>query len=118
MIDAFAKKDGLEKKNELVKISSNKKQQIEEEVKALKPDEIEKAITTRNVILEKIRNMEGIVSNKKLESEKLNGKIIVSIGLVEKLEKKIEDYYKNEETALKLKDLNNKKSTLILVFTV
>ena len=112
LIDAFAKKDGLEKKNELVKISSNKKQQIEEEVKALKPDEIEKAITTRNVILEKIRNMEGIVSNKKLESEKLNGKIIVSIGLVEKLEKKIEDYYKNEETALKLKDLNNKKSTL------
>ena len=65
----------------------------EEEIKELKPDEIEKAITTRNIILEKIRNMEGIVSSKKLESEKLNGKIIVSIGLAEKLEKKIEDYY-------------------------
>ena len=57
--------------------------------------------------------MESIISNKKLESEKLNGKIIVSIGLVEKLEKKIEDYYKNEETALKLKELNDKKAELL-----
>jgi DNA repair exonuclease SbcCD ATPase subunit/DNA repair exonuclease SbcCD nuclease subunit len=113
LTDAFAKKDDLEKKNDLVNISSNKKQQIEEDIKALKPDEIEKSITTRNIILEKIRNMESIISNKKLESEKLNGKIIVSIGLVEKLEKKIEDYYKNEETALKLKELNDKKAELL-----
>jgi exonuclease SbcC len=113
LTDAFTKKDGLEKKNELVKISSNKKQQLQNEIEKLNPDEIEKSISTRNLILEKIRNMETIISNKKLESEKLNGKIIISQNLIEKLEKKIEDYYKNEETALILKDLSHKKQQLL-----
>ena len=112
LTDAFTKKDGLEKKNELVKISSNKKKQLQNEIEELKPDEIEKSISTRNLILEKIRNMETIISNKKLESEKANGKIIISQNLIEKLEKKIEDYYKHEETALILKQLSNKKQLL------
>ena len=112
LTDAFSKKEDLGKKSELVNISNKKKSDIQKDIDSLKPDEIEKAITTRNVILEKIRNMEGIVSNKKLESEKLNGKIIVSIGLAEKLEKKIENHYKNEETAIKLKELSDKKITL------
>lgn len=113
LTDAFAKKTDLEKKNELVDISSKKKQRVQEEIDALKPEELEKSISTRNVILEKIRNMEGIISGKKLDSEKLNGKIIVSIGLAEKLEKKIENYYKNEETAIKLKELNDNKDVLL-----
>jgi DNA repair exonuclease SbcCD ATPase subunit/DNA repair exonuclease SbcCD nuclease subunit len=112
LTDAFSKKADLEDKNELVKISNKKKQAIEEEIKELKPDEIEKSISNRNLILEKIRNMESIISNKKLEAEQLNGKIILSQNLIEKLEKKIEDYYKNEETALKLKELDDKKQEL------
>jgi DNA repair exonuclease SbcCD ATPase subunit/DNA repair exonuclease SbcCD nuclease subunit len=112
LTDAFSKKADLEDKNELVKISNKKKQTIEEEIKQLKPDEIEKSISTRNVILEKIRNMENLISNKKLEAEQLNGKIILSQNLIEKLEKNIEDYYKNEETALKLKELDDKKHEL------
>ncbi|NDC31403.1 MAG: hypothetical protein EBZ58_10805 [Bacteroidetes bacterium] len=63
LTDAFSKKADLEDKNELVKISNKKKQAIEEEIKELKPDEIEKSISTRNVILEKIRNMENLISN-------------------------------------------------------
>jgi len=113
LTDAFAKKTDLEKKNELVDISSKKKQRVQEEIDALKPEELEKSIATRNVILEKIRNMEGIISGKKLDSEKLNGKIIVSIGLAEKLENKIQNYYKNEETAIKLKELNDNKNVLL-----
>jgi exonuclease SbcD len=113
LTDAFTKKDGLQKKNDLVKISNNRKQQLQNEIEQLKPDEIEKSISTRNLILEKIRNMETIISNKKLESEKANGKIIISQNSIEKLEKKIEDYYKNEETALTLKELSHKKQQLL-----
>lgn len=113
LTDAFSKKQDISKKTDLVKITNTKKSNIEKQISELKPDEIEKSIATRNVILEKIRNMETIISNKKLESEQFNGKIIISQNLIEKLEKKIEDYYKNEEIALKLKDLGDKKAELL-----
>jgi len=113
LTDAFTKKNALQDKNELVNISSIKKKVLEESIKKLNPEDIEKTISTRNIILEKIRNMETIISNKKLESEKLNGKIIISVGMAEKLEKNIESYYKNEETAIKLKELNDKKVFLL-----
>ena len=57
--------------------------------------------------------METIVANKKLENEQLNGKIIVSQSMIEKLEKKIENYYKNEEVALKLNELTKTKQSLV-----
>jgi hypothetical protein len=57
--------------------------------------------------------METIISNKKLESEQFNGKIILSQNLIEKLEKNIENYYKNEEVALKLKQLTDKKQEFV-----
>lgn len=114
LTDAFQKKSVVQDKNELVNIANNKKNAIESEISQLKPDEIEKSVSTRNVILEKIRNMETFISNKKLESEQLNGKIILLQNTVEKLEHNIKDYYKNEEIALKLKELNNKKHSLTL----
>ena len=84
LTDAFQKKSDLENKNELVNITNKKKQQISKDIEDLNPTEIEKSITTRNLILEKIRNMENIISSKKLESEQYNGKIIVSQSLIEK----------------------------------
>ena len=113
LTDAFQKKSELQNKNELVSITSKKKEQISKDIEVLNPTEIEKSITTRNLILEKIRNMETIISNKKLESEQFNGKIILSQNLIEKLEKNIENYYKNEETALKLKELTDKKHEFV-----
>ena len=113
LTDAFQKKSDLENKNELVNITNKKKQQISKDIEDLNPTEIEKSITTRNLILEKIRNMENIISSKKLESEQYNGKIIVSQSLIEKLEAKIENYYKNEADAVKIKELNDKKQEVV-----
>ena len=113
LTDAFQKKSDLDNKNQLVNITNKKKEQISKDIDALNPTEIEKSITTRNLILEKIRNMENIISSKKLESEQYNGKIILSQGLIEKLEAKIENYYKNEADALKIKELNDKKQQLV-----
>lgn len=112
LIDAFQKKDELGEKTELVKILNHKKTDIQSAITELAPDEIEKTIATRNTVLEKIRNIENVISNKKLQSEQSNGKIITSQGLIEKLENKIENYYKNEETAIKLRELTTKKNTL------
>ena len=114
LTDAFQKKNDLNEKNELVKISNTKKASLEQEIKEINPEQIEKSISTRNIILEKIRNMENIISNKKLESEQLNGKIIISENSIEKLQNKIDNYYKNEEAAIKLKQLNDNKEKLLL----
>ena len=57
--------------------------------------------------------MESLISGKRLETEKLNNKLILSSANADKLEKNIEDYFKNEQVALKLKDLKSKKSDLL-----
>ena len=113
LTSAFQKKDQIADKSDLVLIANRRKQEIEKTIAELNPEEIEKSISSRNLILEKIRNMETLVANKKLENEQLNGKIIVSQSMIEKLEEKIENYYKNEEVALKLNELTKTKQSVV-----
>ena len=113
LTNAFQKKNEMADKKDLVVIASKRKEEIQKTIAELNPEEIEKSISIRNTILEKIRNMENIIANKKLENEQLNGKIIVSQSLIEKLEQKIENYYKNEEVALKLNDLTKTKQSFV-----
>ena len=113
LTSAFSKKEVIKEKNDLVTITNKRKQEVEKILEKLNPTEIEKSISSRNLILEKIRNMETIIANKKLENEQLNGKIIISNTMAEKLEEKIDNYYKNEEIAIKLNEINKTKQTLV-----
>jgi DNA repair exonuclease SbcCD ATPase subunit/DNA repair exonuclease SbcCD nuclease subunit len=96
-----------------INLLKKKKVELEKEIESLNPEEIEKSISVHSVLLEKRRNMESLISGKRLETEKLNNKLILSSANADKLEKNIEDYFKNEQVALKLKDLKSKKSDLL-----
>lgn len=95
-----------------INLLKKKKAQIESEIANLKPEDIEKSISIYNVVLEKKRSTESLVSSKKLEGEKLNNKIILAEATIQKLEKNIEDYHKNEQSAVKLKELKAQKKDL------
>lgn len=101
---------GLE--NDLVVLKS-KKESTEVEIKELKPDETEKSISVYNVILDKRRNMENLISSKKIELEKFKNKIILNENSIAKLKASINDYHKNEESALKLKQFNQQRQKLL-----
>jgi DNA repair exonuclease SbcCD ATPase subunit len=112
LTNANKAKENIPEEEKLISIINNKKTQAELEIANLKLDEVEKVIAAYNLILEKRRNMESIVSAKKLEVEKLNNKIILINNNIVKLQKNIEVYSVNEEVALKLKDLADKKNVL------
>jgi DNA repair exonuclease SbcCD ATPase subunit len=112
LTNANKAKENIPEEEKLISIINNKKTQAELEIANLKLDEVEKVIAAYNLILEKRRNMESIVSAKKLEVEKLNNKIILINNFIVKLQKNIEVYSVNEEVALKLKDLADKKNVL------
>ena len=112
LINAYQTKENIPAIEVLVDIARRKKKQTEDEIIKLKPSDIEQSINTHNIILDKKRNMEYIISSKRLESEKIINKIILTESNISKLKKNIEDYHKNEEVAIKLKDLFNKKLVL------
>jgi DNA repair exonuclease SbcCD ATPase subunit/DNA repair exonuclease SbcCD nuclease subunit len=113
LVDAHAAKKNKIETEELVQLLNKKRSEISSSIDELHPTELDKILDKYNALVRKKRDIEMEISQKQIEVEKNNTRLVSTRNEIVDLEKQIEEYNKNKSAAALLKILHETRGRFV-----
>lgn len=108
----LAKAEKKETENSIVSLNKNRLE-VTNDISDLKPDEVDSCIEKHRLALSKKNEISLSISQKQVEVEKNKNKLVSVRGDIASLQTEIDEFNKNEESAMELKILHESRDKMV-----